>query len=300
MALASLGWIDLSELTDFIVRKLDDAVQTGPLHGTSGPLPITVSGSAPDAVRSDGDCQLSVYLFHIAEDRHQRNAHMPPVARSRAQPIPFQPMALELHYLVSAYAKTKDNSFILEQQAMSIALRFFYEHPILMTSHLFPRQLTITMQSESSEELGRLWQSFAVAGRLAVVYRVAVVFMDPQEAQAPAKKVGDYTVVADPEATPLDVAPKITGPAAGASNILQIANGVFTVNGTGFVSHATEVLIGTIALTEVEAPPAQGQFRVVSETEIQFLPPATLPTAVYPVRIRTHHLEAEPAWRISV
>lgn len=188
---APFGIVDLSELTSTLVDSVRDAFANSQIFsGTVVPFDITVSGASPDAVRKDAGCQLTLYLFHIDQDPHQRNA---PVTGPRAQAIPIQPMSLNLYYLVTAYA---EKNFTQEQQAMSVVLLWFYEHPIFSTV-LHQNQYTLTMQPESADSLGRLWQSTTAAARLSVVYRVGVVFLPAPATQPLAKRVETYNVEAD-------------------------------------------------------------------------------------------------------
>jgi hypothetical protein len=183
------GIVDLSELTTFLTDSVQHAFANSQIFGGNiAPFDITVSGASPDAVRKDAGCQLTIYLFHVDQDPHQRNA---PVTGPRAQPIPMQPMSLNLYYLVTAYA---EKNFTQEQQAMSVALLWFYEHPILHQEN----QYTLTMQPETADSLGRLWQSTTAAARLSVVYRVGVVFLPAPAAQPLAKAVETYNLEADP------------------------------------------------------------------------------------------------------
>src|SRR5438874_3132184 len=116
MPLGLLGVLDLSIITDTLLKLLDDCKNASPLW-QADPFTITMTGAMPEAVRNDGNCQLSLYLFHIEQDKFQRNT---PVTRSSV--IPQQPMSLDLYYLLTAYAEKR---YIEEQQAMSIAMRCF-------------------------------------------------------------------------------------------------------------------------------------------------------------------------------
>jgi len=185
MAIAQLGVIDLSIVTDALVKVVEDCRDNSPLWpGPNPTFTINVSGSAPDAVRAGSDCELSLYLFHVNQDKYQMNA---PVVGPQARPIPLQPLSLDLYYLVSAYA---GNDYVHEQQAMSIALRCFHETPILRLTVPFAagpvqEECTVTMEVETSDEIGRLWQATTAALRLATVYRVGVVFMPPEAPTQP-------------------------------------------------------------------------------------------------------------------
>jgi hypothetical protein len=191
------GIVDLSELTTLLTDGVQNAFAVSPIfNGSIAPFTVTVSGASPDAVRKDAGCQLTIYLFHIDQDPHQRNA---PVTGPRAQPTPAQPMSLNLYYLVTAYA---EKNFTQEQQAMSVALLWFYEHPILRYQRPNPAEetrYTLTMQPETADSLGRLWQSTTASARLSVVYRVGVVFLPaPAPPLPPAKAVEIYNVEVDP------------------------------------------------------------------------------------------------------
>jgi hypothetical protein len=200
MSVIPFELLDLSALTAFFVKQLTQAVTNSPM--VDKPT-ITVSGSSPDSVRqaTDGGCQLTFYL---------RNA---PVVGPRSMPIPFQPLSLNLYYLLTAYANANAEQ---EQQAMSIALLWLYTHPLLhnvvLNNVAAPHnQFTVTMQPESADELSRLWQSMTTAARLSAVYRVAVVFMTSEEPKEDAKKVETFNVVVDPAELPFGLDGEVTG-----------------------------------------------------------------------------------------
>ncbi len=194
MAVGTLGVLDLSVITDTLINMLRDSITNSPLWtSTSPPTPrftITVSGAQPEAVRNDGDCQLSLYLFHITQDKFQRNS---PVTGSRALPIPQHPMSLELYYMLTTYA---GKTYTQEQQAISIALRSFYNQPIVKkVIQGDPHQeFSLTMEVQSADELGRLWQAITIPYRLSVVFKVSVIFITPDEPTSrlapPPKEVG--------------------------------------------------------------------------------------------------------------
>jgi hypothetical protein len=191
-------FLDLSALTTSLVDALDAAITNDPMWTGPNPKPpVSVSGSAPDSVRDgEGGVKVTLYLFHVETDPHNRNS---PLLGKRAAELPFQPMSLHLYYLLTAFAK---ENYVQEQQMMSIALRWFYEHPVFSTV-AGANSFTMTMQPESSDELGRLWQSMVTSARLATVYRVAVVFMTAPEPVAPlAKPVESFELYADPAELP--------------------------------------------------------------------------------------------------
>jgi len=74
--------------------------------------------------------------------------------------------------------------------------------------------------------------------------------------------------------------------------------GPFTLNGTGFVTGQTEVLMDAIPLGEGVAGP--GGFSINGTgTAITFTPPG-LEAGLYAVRIRVSQVESDPAWWLRV
>jgi hypothetical protein len=214
----ALGLLDLSIVTDYLLKLLNDAKTntqlwneepTAPAGTPSGINPgqsfnIEISGNPPDTLRDGAGCQLSMYLFHLAADKFQRNAPVTgPYTNTRTRQnvtrvptIPAQPLSLELYYILTAYAQG-DNSYIQEQQAMSIALKCFHENPIVRpTVPVDGRQeeFCLTMEVEPADKFGMLWQAMTVSLRLAVLYKVSVVFIEPPAPPPLAPPVGETGV----------------------------------------------------------------------------------------------------------
>src|SRR5437870_4862011 len=121
MTLAPFGTFDLSVVTDRLVRLLDGFYKDLDFPTwvvTQPPTPnfdIGFNGSMPETTRLNPQplCQCNVYLFHVRQSPSQRNS---PVM-GRALTVPFQPLALELFYLVTPWAEA---DFHAEQRAMSV------------------------------------------------------------------------------------------------------------------------------------------------------------------------------------
>jgi hypothetical protein len=140
----------------------------------------------------------------------------------RAQLIPFQPLSLDLYYLITAFA---DDKYVEEQQAMSIVLNCFHQHPIVRKTVLIPgatppsvpEEFTLTMEIETCDELARLWQAITVAYRMSVVYKVSVVFLTPPAPAGPAKPVLRASLAVDPAALPYQQSGQVIGTLSSAS-----------------------------------------------------------------------------------
>ncbi len=208
MGVAPLGVLDLSLVTNTLISMLENYVTTASplwqtLESSGSTFPIAYSGALPDAVRKAAGCQLTFSLFHVTEDKFQRNS---PLLNQRAQTIPYQPMSLDLYYLLTAFA---DQQYQQEQQAMSMALQFFCQTPIVRLQVSLPgipaavnEEFVLSMEIETSDELARLWQAITVPLRLSVVYKVSVVLLTPPATPSLAGKVTAMQLAADPTVFP--------------------------------------------------------------------------------------------------
>jgi hypothetical protein len=215
MALGRIGVLDLSIITDRLIALLNNARDTSPLfQDNGGPIQrfsINVSGSMPEAVRADGGCQLSLYLYHVSQDKNQRNT---PIPGARATQQPDHPLSLELYYLLSAFA---GKDYVQEQQAMSIAMKAFHENPFVRTTVTIEgtpvaEEFVLSMEVEAADKLGFQWQAFSTAFRLSAIYRVAVTFLTPPVTlPAAAPKPQRVGLVAEPSALPFTTGGQILG-----------------------------------------------------------------------------------------
>ena len=206
--LAPLGVLDLSFVTQTLLGML------GNYMNTAAPVPMAIipSGSMPDAVRHESGTQLTFSLFHVVEDKFQRNS---PLLNSRAQTLPFQPMGLDLYYLLTAFSQ---KNWQEEQQAMTLAMQFFYQTPIITMAVTLPgiptavnEEFTLTMEIETSDEMARLWQAITFPFRLSVVYKVSVVLLTPPATPTLAPLVKRMQFAADPTIFPYSQSGQVIG-----------------------------------------------------------------------------------------
>ena len=150
-----MAWsvLDLSSITDELIEQLRALIgPSSSVWKTNGGsidfFPVTVSGAMPEADRNASGCLLSLYLLHVSQDPYFRNTPtIPPVPQLNRS----QPLSLNLRYLLTSYA---DKLYNQEQQAMSIAIRFFHENAIRHIAS--PQQeYSITMEVETADEMSR-------------------------------------------------------------------------------------------------------------------------------------------------
>jgi hypothetical protein len=367
-----------------------------------------------------------MYLYHVEPDNARETLFWQPqiLHTTAGEPARFLPLALNLFYLLFAYSQT---SYTEEQEAMSVALRIYHANPVVRSERGAspPWELTLTMEHRSYDELSRLWQATTAPLRMSLVFRAAVVFIDPDPMPSPAPLTTSFSVAAEPALPgaggfpavfgtfrdgsytgptglavpfslspaavaagqtvwltgaglgtagvsdrvyllppageeevhvageePVDVAgeevdvtawavaadssaakfvltlPRTVGAAPGGTPVpgvyrLRVGSGSsrtgsvpvsiaafvdpaggpvlagpvpFTVHGAGFIPGATEVLVGTAALTSTAAVPAAGEFRVdPSGTSLSFAPPPGPAGTTAPLRVRVNGIESDPA-----
>ena len=197
----AIGVSNLWDITDELMQLL---------NANKGAATFTVTDRSPDDVRDLPEgTYLSLYLFHVAPDKFQRNAL--PVApalgadrSTRAFRTPHQPLSLELYYFLSVYAKGSSASQN-EQQAMTAALKCFHEHPIITAtvpgdSHSV--EFVLSLEPETADSVGRLWLAVTSSLRLAVVYKASIVLVEPPVPPVQAKKPDIINLAVSPTSLP--------------------------------------------------------------------------------------------------
>jgi hypothetical protein len=103
-------------------------------------------------------------------------------------------MALNLFYLLFAYSQA---SYAQELEAMSVALRIFHANPIVRSAAgaSVAWELTLTLEHRTYDELSRLWQATTAPLRMSLVYRAAVVLIDPDGMPAAAPQATTVSVL---------------------------------------------------------------------------------------------------------
>lgn len=207
-----MAWstLDLSKITDDLINLLTAVlgVSAPVWQENGGTIPrfdVTISGSMPEAVRTDGGCQLSLYLLHVSQDKFARNT---PVGGGPGQLNRRQPLSLDLYYLLTAYA---GKDYHQEQFAMGIALRCFHETAIVTPPN---EEYTVTMEVQSPDETSRLWQALSTPLRLSVIYKVSIVFITPTDTPTvPGPPPTQIGLAVSPAVLPVMGAARVVAPA---------------------------------------------------------------------------------------
>ncbi|GAA1954668.1 DUF4255 domain-containing protein [Microbacterium deminutum] len=196
---------DLSIVTDALRDLLTDALNTSPVFG-GGPPPFsfTVSGQHPQNP-GGADCELNIYLFHVAPNKYLANSFWSAAAQhGTTPPIAAEPLSLDLWYMLSAQSKT---SYVQEQRVLGIAMQCLHEHAVIelntptpLPGAITPSEATVVLETPSFDELSRLWQAFGLPLRTTAQYRVSVVFLTPDTIPADEPNPEVVNLVAAPGA----------------------------------------------------------------------------------------------------
>jgi len=184
---------------------------------------ITVSALPPDRVLpSNGTeaTQLNLFLHHVTPNMGWRNVGQP-TRNSRGDRVANPPLALDLHYLMSAYGEKDFYAEIL----LGFGMQLFHEHPVLSRDEIatalapptpttpssLPDSLKDISKSEladqvelikitpeplSTEEISKIWTAFQTHYRATAAYSVSVVLIESRGSTRPALRVRGRNVYA--------------------------------------------------------------------------------------------------------
>jgi uncharacterized protein DUF4255 len=193
----------IAGVTQVIRDLLNDRIVDGNVAGVIGSS-VTVSTMPPDKVVSDNGVeatQLNVFLRHVTPNLGWRNEGLPSRDSSGLARLSNPPLALDLHYLISAYGSQDLHAEIL----LGYAMQMLHEHPFItraeIRSSLEPppdvgatlpealqalaetgladqvEQLRITPEFLSTEEMSKFWTSTLTHYRPSAAYQVSVVLI---------------------------------------------------------------------------------------------------------------------------
>lgn len=161
---------------------------------------VIVSALPPDRVLSGSEerTQLNLYLYRLAANSGWRRGDLFAAPEAPRENLP---LALDLHYLLTAYGERD----LQAEMLLGSAIQFLYETPILereairsvlaslsagngsghgqtvlATSPLGDQLEEITIRPEflGLEELSKLWSSLQTRSRLSMTYEVSVVLIE--------------------------------------------------------------------------------------------------------------------------
>ena len=208
LAIASVSFVLIDLLNNGLIER-DISASVGDVIVTAWP-PDKV-----DALQQEGKSQLNLFLYNVTQYQSWRNVGYPS-RDGNGDRIDNPPLALDLHYLLSAYGAEQFHSEIL----LGYGMQLLHETPFLpreaiQKSLSAPTQVTDTSlslpsgllnlftsglanqvemikiwpQTLTTEEISRLWTAFQAKYRSTAAYQCSVVLIQSQASAAKAPPV---------------------------------------------------------------------------------------------------------------
>jgi hypothetical protein len=248
---------------------------------------VLVSALPPDRIPT-GDAveqnQLNLFLYQVSPNQGWRNFDLPS-RNAQGQRISNPPLALDLHFLLSAYGALELHAEIL----LGYGMHILHETPFLTrdmirstlngsnvpaniqalgTSGLADQveQVKICPYSLTTEEISRFWTAFQTHYRPTAVYQVSVVLIESLSSFKPSLPVREsrLQVVQLKRPSIYSVSPQII-----------TVGGQLTIQGQNLSGNVVQVNFGTEAVNPNSA----------SDTQIVVTAPADLLAGVNTVQV---------------
>ncbi len=168
---------------------------------------VTITAVPPDTIQTgngDAQTQLNLFLHQVTPNPGWRNADLPS-RDARGERVTNPPLALDLHYLLTAYGAEELHAEIL----LGYAMYLMHERPVLdrqairtalaggtVDGSILPpayealsaadladqvEQIKITPQSMNTEEMSKLWSALQAHYRPTAAYSISVVLIEAEK-----------------------------------------------------------------------------------------------------------------------
>jgi len=296
--------------TSAVLYQMLNNVFTGTAFGA-----VTITALAPDIVQSAQNSaptlQVNLFLHQVTPNAAWRNIDLPSISADGTSRLRNQPLALDLHYLLTAYGRENFEAEAL----LGYAVQVLHQTPVLTRSEIqaalnLPpstgniglngaldlagladqvEMLKVTPATLGREEMAWLWTALKADYRPTFPFQVTVVLIQAQ----------------DPANAPLPVATRNIAAQAGLlSSILSVTppsgksaaslGDTVTVSGTG-LSNTVGITLSNAYLGIQYGPIVPSS---VTNTSLQFIlpkvptglptspPPTPLPSGVYLISVQ--------------
>lgn len=235
---------------------------------------VTVTARPPDMINTGPNevPQLNLFLYQVTHNQGWRNHALPSRDQAGAR-LTNPPLALDLHYLLTAYGGDDFVAEILLGYAMQIlhetpvlsrdAIRKALEPPPPVTGAVLPpafkalvaadladqvEQIKITPESLGTEEVSRLWAAFQSHYRPTAAYRASVVLIQSKRSTRSALPVLKYRSYVLPLVRPLIA--DVTSAAVPPADPRITASSEVVITGSDLRGQVTRVRLGDAFVPE--------------------------------------------------
>lgn len=226
----------------------DNAAGGPPIVLHSGP---GITNMAPDLITTGPDepPQLNLFMYYSSINPALRNNNLPSMNSSGIQ-LSNPPLAINLHYLVTAYGANPFDPEIL----LAYAMQVFHDTPVvprsviqsalsglvakgtpsnelkLISASTLASQvehIRITPETLTTEEIYRLWTAFQTSYRPTTSYQVSVVVIQSTQSYQSNLRVQQRSLLALPSIGPV---------ISGLSPTMVAPGQTLTINGSNFLN----------------------------------------------------------------
>lgn len=304
LAIASVTYV----LKDLLNNGLIDHNVTA----TTG-VSVEVTALPPDRIDTDSEeSRLNLFMYMATPNPGWRNWDYPS-RNSSGERISNPPLALDLHYLLTAYGGEEFHHEIL----LGYGMQLFHENPVLpreairrslepptdvdtstlplslralATSELAEQveQIKIAPEMLNTEEISRLWTAFGAKYRPHAAYKATVVLIESQKPAKAALPVQQRNLYVRPFQLP--VVERIRSQAADGAPIVEnqkiLAGYNLVIDGRQLRGEVTTVNIDGIEITPAAAS--------LSDSRIIVPLPAGLPAGIHALQVVHEILMGSP------
>ena len=179
----------IGAVTATLRRLIDDGLNKGlnPEGASVTTLPPDLAKVFGGAGDIEGANRVNLFLYHTQLNAAWRNQDLPRQVKPGETAPP--PLALDLHYLITAYERDPTATSVVPHRLLGRALGTLHDHPLLGAQEIkaaLPgsdlenqiERVRITPHSLSVEELSKLWVIFQTEYRLSAAYQVSLVLIE--------------------------------------------------------------------------------------------------------------------------
>ena len=126
--------------------------------------------ASPDDVDAGEDLRLTLYLYQVSESAHLKNAEREAVGTDRLR---RPPLALDLHYLLTAYPATRGHGpsavsrtdrTAEQHRLLGLAMQVLQDNAVVDGDDLsggLTEQLYVSLEPQATEDVLNIWNTFA-------------------------------------------------------------------------------------------------------------------------------------------
>jgi hypothetical protein len=233
-----------------VTSVLTYLLANSPAAGDLGPVLTAtpaITAVSPDMITAGPSeaGQLNLYMYYVSLNAALRNLDLPSYDAAGNR-VANPPLALDLHYLVSAYG----SGLLTAEVLLGWAMKVFHDNPVVPAAtiqealdHLASgssaaatltaastlatqaEHIRITPQALTTEEIYRMWPAFQAPYRPSTAYRVSVVVIQDTTPVTAGPPVQRRHVLAMPLQTP--VISGLSPATPGSGQVLTIAGANF-------------------------------------------------------------------------